>query len=233
MNGPIIPSKNPASDGRLSAVVEFAFKKMMQNNDGQLPAKVISYDRVKNIAIVQPLICLILTNGQRQDRAPIAKVPVLALGGGGYFINFPLKKDDTGWIEASDRDISLYMQGSGDIAPPNQLDLHSFEFGRFVPDVFADYTIAGGDSGAMVISSLDGSVKITLSAGKIALTAAEIDLNGTSINLNAPTLTTTATTTNMAGLVNMPGGADIGGIPFGTHVHGGVLRGLMDTDGPQ
>jgi len=53
-----------------------------------LPARVISYDRNRNIATVQPLISVLSMSGEAISRQPIASVPVLALGGGGSVINF-------------------------------------------------------------------------------------------------------------------------------------------------
>jgi hypothetical protein len=228
MNTPQIPSKSPAIDGELGAAIAFIFQKLMQKTDGQLPAQIISYNRMTNRAMVQPLISIISTSGERVGRAPIAAVPVLALGGGGMFINFPLGPGDIGWIEASDRDISLYLQ-SAQIASPNDGRIHSFEHGRFVPDVFDNYTFAL-DAGAMVISTLDGSTRIVMSHGKIQFFAGEIDINSTTLNINnAGVMTVTTQTYNQSttstsgsttsGNVNLPTNTTIAGRQFMTHVH--------------
>lgn len=182
MSTPQIPSKPPAIDGDLGGALAFIFEKLLQKTDGQLPAQVISYNRASNRAMVQPLITIISTSGQRIGRAPIAAVPVLALGGGNFFINFPLGPGDTGWIEASDRDISLFLQ-SAQMSPPNDGRIHSFEHGRFVPDVFDKFTFTP-DANALVISSLDGSTRLVMSAGKISIIAGEIDLSSTTLNIN-------------------------------------------------
>lgn len=228
MSTPQIPSKPPAIDGDLGAALSFIFQKMMQKVDGQLPAQVISYNRTTNRAMVQPLISIISTGGQRVGRAPIAAVPVLALGGGNFFVNFPLGPGDIGWIEASDRDISLYLQSS-QVASPNDGRIHSFEHGRFVPDVFDKYTFTP-DAGAMIISSLDGSTRIVMSAGKIQLLAAEIDINSTTFTINnSGTMTVNTATYNQnttsgagsttTGNVNLPVATTINGREFMTHEH--------------
>jgi len=188
MTKPIIPNKNPASDGSFAGLLAFAMRKQAQDIQGQLPAMVLSYDRNANVATVQPLISVRSTNGQTWQRAPIAKVPVLALGGGGYCVTFPLAKGDFGWIEASDRDISLFMQSKANSAP-NTDRLHSFEDGRFIPDAFSKYTF-GGDAGSMVIQSYDNSVSITVGPGKITLKAATVEIDAaTAVNITTPTTT--------------------------------------------
>lgn len=231
MTNPTIPSNSPAGEGQMGVTLRDILRKALQRVDGQLPARVVSYDRASNIAQVQPLICLITTAGQQIPRAPIAAVPVLAIGGGGYMMNFPLVKGNTGWIHASDRDISLYLQ-SGDVQPPNTLRMHSFEDGLFVPDVMATYSIDGTDADAMVIQSLTGSEKIVIGPGRIHLKAATIEIEGDTIIINGQTVTMTAATTTMNGPVGMPDGATIGGIPFGTHVHPGVETGGGETEPP-
>lgn len=208
----VIPSKDPANDDSLAGVMREVFKKQMQQMDGQLPAQVISYDRQSNTAVVQPLITRITTDGQPHERGTISSLPVLALGGGGYYVNFPLKAGDKGWIEASDRDISLFMQGGG-MAQPNTLRMHNFSDGRFVPDVMGSYSFDDEDADKLVIASLDGTVKITLSADTARVKAPKVVLDAS----ESVVVNTAETTLN--GPVNMPDGATIGGIPFGTHIH--------------
>lgn len=188
-----IPSHDPADEGHLAGLLKVYWQKSLQATDGQLPCEVISYNRTTNKALVQPLISMVDTSGQPLVRAQIASVPVLALGGGGFVITFPLKKGDLGWIEASDRDISLFIQQMQQ-SKPNTHRMHTFEDGRFVPDAFAQYTFNSGDAANMVIQSYDGTVKIALgpsivnvvsngtvnvtSTGKTTVTASEVDLIG-------------------------------------------------------
>lgn len=205
--------KDPATDESMGAMLRNVFRKMMMQIDGMLPARVVSYDRARNTATVQPLISLLTTSGSSVARAPLASVPVLALGGGGFFVGFPVKEGDMGWIEASDRDIALFMQAAGnDSAQPNSKRLHSFSDGRFIPDVFDTYTIAGDNDANMVIQSLDGSVCISLSEDKI--------------KLKAPTIET-------EGNVSHTGGTFIiNGIEFNTHGHTDVENGPGTSGGP-
>lgn len=133
-----------------------------------LPAKVVSYDRATNLVIVQPMIQYIDTSGRTHDRAELGKIPVQLDGGGGFIISYPIVADDLGWIQANDRDISLFLKTFA-ISPPNDFRLQDFSSAVFVPDVMTGYTIDAGDDGAMVIQSLDNTIKITLSPDKIRI----------------------------------------------------------------
>lgn len=222
-----IPSKDPADEGNLAGAFRAIFRKMMQGVDGMLPAKVIAYDRVDNVATVQPVIALLTTGGQRVDRAQIARVPVLALGGGGFVINFPLQPGDFGWIEASDRDISLFMQSLND-SQPNTLRLHSFEDARFIPDMVRGFDTS--DAEGMVIQSKDGAVRLELTADAIRMRAPNFIGEFDTINLAGVTTFQDAVT--FQSHTTHEAGAEIGGIEFGTHKHTGVQPGGGTSGGP-
>ncbi|CAM6031752.1 unnamed protein product [Sphagnum compactum] len=117
---------------------------LLKTTDDMLPAIVVAYDRTSNIATVQPAIHMVTTDNTLVGRSQVASVPVLALGGGGFFINFPLVSGSRGWIKACDRDISLYLQASAAAAPNGKL-LHHFSNGVFIPDIVKGYTISGDD----------------------------------------------------------------------------------------
>lgn len=213
-----VPSKDPANEGSLGGALREVFRKMMQGTDGMLPAEVVSYDRATNTATVRPIIALLTTAGEVVPRATIARVPVLALGGGGFAINFPLQPGDRGWIEASDRDISLFAQNLAADQRPNTLRLHSFEDGRFIPDVFRSLDVSEVGADAMAIQSLDGAVRVELSPVRLRLVAETVQID--------------ATTTTINGNVETFGTLENNGVNVGsTHTHSGVQTGA-GTSGP-
>jgi hypothetical protein len=163
-------SATPSDARRMWPALSSMLRAFALKDENLLPAKVISYDRVNNIATVQPMILLVKTDGTTMNRNPIAMVPVLSLGGGGFHINFPLVKDSLGWIFAADRDMSLFQQTLA-LSPPNTTRCHKFSDGMFIPDVFFKYTINEADADAMVIQSVDGTTRISMSEGIINLTA--------------------------------------------------------------
>lgn len=158
-----IPAQDPADDASMGSMLRAVIRRQLLETDGMLPATVIAYNRVTNRATVAPSINMVATGGDNLPRAQLASIPVLALGGGDFLITFPLKAGDTGWIEACDRDVSLWLQGSGNAAtPPNTHRIHSFSDGRFIPDILGKYTLAEGADDAMCIQNKDGTVSVQI-----------------------------------------------------------------------
>jgi hypothetical protein len=193
------PSIDPANQDTLAGAIKFAFSKMMQQTDGMLPAQVINYDRTTNRVSVQLLIAVVTTGGTQVPRPQLASVPVLVAGGGGYFLSFPLKTGDLGWIIANDRDISLFLQSYTN-EPPNTHRVKNFSDGVFIPDVMRNFTIGSGLSDDVVLSSLDGAVSIALGVGQVTITAPLTLINGN--------LTVTGIITGQGG-IGVSGGAGI------------------------
>jgi len=210
------PSIDPANEGDLLGALRHILGKELQALDGMLPAKVIAYDRVKNRVTVQPLIMMMTTSNTTIQRATIASIPVYQIGGGGFILNFNLNAGDLGWIKASDRDISLFLQ-SYSASAPNTIRKHNFSDSVFFPDVMRGYTIAGEDVSKTVLQNLDGSVKITLSdtmvTTKVGAVKMEVSASGVAI--------TGGTVTH--------NGVNIGA----THQHGGVSVGTGISGVPQ
>lgn len=147
-------------------------RQQVLTDDNALPAIVISYDRDKNIAEVQPLIKIVKLDNSTISRNSLGNIPVVSFGGGGFHINFPLKKGDLGWIFACDRDISTYLETLTE-SPPNSTRVHDFGDALFLPDVMRKYTINSEDASnaAMVIQSTDGTTRISIWEDNIQITA--------------------------------------------------------------
>lgn len=180
-------SRNQANDGFLSGALKEILGKFLAGVDDMLPAVVVVYDRDSNRATVRPLIQLLKTDRTLLDRAEVASVPVLNIGGGNGVLSFNIIPGDLGWIKASDRDISLFLQSEAaeDIAP-NTLRKHDFSDSLFIPDQFKKWTIQAGDESAMVLQTLDGLERIAIdsngvrmdSASRIKFTAPVIEIDG-------------------------------------------------------
>jgi Phage protein Gp138 N-terminal domain len=200
------PSRDPANDDSLLGMARQILDK-------------VSYDRTANRAAVVPLVKLLTTDNRQIGRAQVASVPVMQLGGGNVGLSFNLVPGDLGWIKANDRDISLVLQAYRDNAP-NTLRKHSFQDAVFIPDVMRGMIIASEDEGNAVLQTKDGAVKIAIWPDRIKMAA------------GALSVTIGPATVDFVGHVNMPDGATIGGIEFGTHVHTGVDVGPGNTGGP-
>jgi len=174
------PDIDPSDVGNFSGTLKYIFGKLQSQVDGMLPARIVAYDRAKNRATVQPLIKNLTTSGFVASRSQLASIPVMQFGGGGFVFNFPFKSGDLGWIKASDRDISVFLQ-SFEEAQPNTLRTYSFSDGVFIPDAMKGWTIAGEDTDNAVIQTLNGNVRISIGASGVKITSPLITLNGDTI----------------------------------------------------
>jgi len=211
-DSPITPAKDPSSDADLSSMLASVLSNYMKKRvDGMLPATVISYNRRTNRATVAPSVAMLMSNGERLPRASLANIPVLSLGGGGFNITFPLVPGSTGWIEASDRDISLWLQSGGKgSAPPNTERIHSFSDGRFIPDALNDFTLPATADGALCIQHRSGNTAIVMTPTGIIVHGRTTFMNG----------------------VDITRGLTVDGIQFGTHKHTNVTTGSGTSGGP-
>lgn len=207
------PSVNPPNTGSLQGMMEHVMQKVLQRTDDMLPATVIDFDRATNRARVQPQILMVNTDGQSIRRAAVASVPVFQIGAGGFVLNFNLKAGDLGWIKASDRDISLFMQSFQE-SPPNTFRLHSFEDGVFFPNVLSGFTINSEDAENCVLQTLDGSQRIAIWEDRVKITSDQ------DIILDAPLVTITG---------DLITGTDTGGL--GTATFNGTVRVTEDVIG--
>lgn len=213
------PSRSAANDDTLAGVLREVLKKHTQGLDDMLPAVVEAHDRAANRVKVRPLVSMVTTGQAVLSRASIPSVPVLRLGGGGFFISFPLALGDFGWVKATDRDISLFLQSLSE-AKPNTKRMHSFEDAVFIPDVIRAYDIATADANSLVIQSTDGNTKFAIKNGEITLKATTLKYEGNVSVVGSVTatgnITSDGTVTGKTEVVAKQGAAAVG---LSTHVH--------------
>jgi len=213
---PLVSTNAPARKRLISALEQLLYSNSLKIED-MLPAVVLNYDRNANIATVRPLIKLLDVQDIGHSRNVIAGIPVLSMGAGNFHISFPMNTGDLGWIHASDRDISQFVQSLKE-SIPNSGRLHSFSDAMFIPDVFRQYTIAAEDSAAMVIQSTNGATKISIRGDNIKITAP------TKILLQTPTVETSANlqvdgNLLVNGTAKIVGDTNIDGVSFIGHGH--------------
>tara|TARA_R110000765_G_scaffold269029_2_gene368030 strand:- start:723 stop:1463 length:741 start_codon:yes stop_codon:yes gene_type:complete len=160
-----------------------ASKRCIEVSTPCIVTKVVSRTKVN----VRPLIKLVAKDGRSYDRDIIEGVPVFTAGAGDRFISFPIAVGNLGWIDASDRDISLFIQ-SYEISEPPTSRMHSFSDARFVPDIMTNITVAAEDSAAIVIQNRGGTVKIALDDDEIRIknNAVSLVIDGSSVTGVAP-----------------------------------------------
>ena len=221
-------SRNPANGGNLAGALAEIMGKFLAGVDDMLPAVVVEYDRTENRATVRPLIRILKTDGTVVDRAQIASVPVLNLGGGGVVLSFNISPGDLGWVKASDRDISLFLQNeTGEDVPPNTLRKHDFGDSLFIPDQFRNWNLDAGDAECAVLQTVDGLNRITIGPEGITLVSDVIVIT------DAPSVVTVGDVLQFGSYAVIgPGDISVGGVSLRNHTHSGVTTGLGNTGPP-
>lgn len=166
---PAPPSRNPTDDDSLVGLLSVVLRKYGQRLEDMLPARIIAYDRTKNLAQVQPIMSVVTTDAKTVKRSPVLSVPVVQVGGGGFMLNFPIKPGDLGFIKANDRDISLFKQSWSETVP-NTARTHSFEDAVFFPAALNNFTIAASDADKLVLQALDGSIRLSMADNRACIT---------------------------------------------------------------
>lgn len=171
LSGNPLLGQSPAEAKSYPAGLLAILDRMRLSIENVLPAMVTQYDRTKNKATVKPMVSFVDANDRPVSRGVVNNVPVLAMGAGGYVINFPCKSGDLGWIVAADRDISAFLSSLIESAPALSRS-HTFSDAMFIPDIFSKYSIAAEDDGAMVIQTVDSATRIAIdSSGEVRITA--------------------------------------------------------------
>jgi len=210
------PSGDPADEDSLPGTFKRVLAKFLQGVDDCLPAVVIAYDRAKNRATVQPLVMMGTTGGEKVSRAQVAEVPVFNIGGGGFVLSFPLAPGDFGWLKATDRDLSLILQGGVSEEWPNTKRMHSFQDGFFLPDVMRQWILNAEDEERAVLQTTDGATRIAIAPGLVKITATDTLVNGK---------------LHVTGDITTDADVKAGAITLKTHVHTSATAGTP-TSGP-
>lgn len=161
------PSRSLDADSNMPGVLDLAIRKALLDNDDMLPARIVSWDEKRNRAQVDILYKVTMTSGAVNDMEAPAEVPTLVLGTGNLVLVWPLKPGDLGWIKATDRDISLFLQ-SYDKENGATPRIHCFEDGIFIPDAMKGFVMA--DSDAACLQTKDGKTSVAVKAKSITLT---------------------------------------------------------------
>lgn len=220
------PSRDPANDGTLTGMLREVMGKMAQGLEDCLPAVVVAFDRTSNRATVKPMVQVLTTAGETVSRAQLVSVPVFQIGGGGFILNFNLKPGDLGWIKASDRDTSLFLQSYNE-QRPNTKRTHSFSDGLFFPDVMRGYTINGEDAENAVLQNLDGTCRVAIWPDRVKITAPRVVVETEVAEINA---TTSATVTTETATVVASASATID-TPETTITGNATINGDLQVDG--
>ena len=179
------PSQKPGQSESLTGAMDLVLRKFLLDVDDMLPARIVSYNREANRAQIEILYKVTMTDGSLNPLMAPAEVPALTIGAGGMCLTFPIRPGDLGWIKASDRDMSLFLQ-SYEAEPGNTARLHCFEDGVFIPDVMKDFVVS--DTEAATLQTMDGTTSVAVKPGSIVLTAGStvVSISESGVTSNKP-----------------------------------------------
>ncbi len=196
-------------------------RKIKKDIEVSLPCVVVKvHSRI--LVDVRPLIQRVDSDGNRVSRQVITHVPVETLGGGSTLITFPVAVGDLGWIDASDRDISLFLQSYKE-SQPGTARMHSLSDARFVPDIMTEFTVSGEDSTAVVIQSRNGSVKIALDQDEIRIKNQGVSIVQSSSMIDVENGAVSVSITDSQVTGTAPAGFDLNGTKL-------MLGGIIQTN---
>ncbi|MBR2392514.1 MAG: hypothetical protein IKA93_02950 [Elusimicrobiaceae bacterium] len=226
------PAYNPALQQTQAGKDDYLLKTLKMGLFCAAPAFVESYDRGNMRATIRPALMAKKSDGESIPQDFIFNVPVRFCGGGGYTINLPLKKGDTGWLIFCDRDIANFKQARS-VLPCNTNRMHAQEDPFFLPDAMQTATISGEDSGRAVFQTLNGANKISLGETDIKITTTKLTVNASqSVEFITPQVTMSGLLT-VTGIITSIANVVAGAISLLTHTHSGVESGPDSTGGPQ
>lgn len=210
-----IPSYNPADIQGRAGLLKFIGQRFKSEIQKITPARVVSYDRNTNRAVVQPLGLNITSLGEKLESKPIPNIPVLMLSGGGFTFSFPIKENQLGLLIASDMDISTFKSLAPAFSPftPASYRQHQYEDGIFIP-----LQIQGLSAPEDSVVLISGATRIALQNGQAEITASSIIMNG-DLTVN--------------GQITASGDIKGANISLSSHTHGGVEPGGGNTGVPQ
>lgn len=248
---------NTSSEKQLTDLL-YAFETSIKKDvEVKIPCEVTEVISRTKVSI-RPLIKIVTRDGTTKSREVIEGVPVFAYGAGDRVLSFPVNVGDKGWLEASDRDISVFLQ-SFDESEPTTKRMHSFSDGLFVPDIMTNYSLSSEDENAAVLQNKDGSVKIALDDEEIRLNnnGVKVTISDSQVEVINGGVSAVITSSMVTGVA--PGGfnfngfvisADgsatspvsvgapaltaaislsVAGVEQAEHVHGGVETGTSNT----
>lgn len=171
------PSYNPTDLKTFEGFCDFLKDRIFLELEKVAPAQVLSYDRKKNRANVEILNLGINSNGETVPKQPLTNIPCLILQGGDMLLSFPIKKGNLGWIVTADRDISVFKRVLAKFAP-NTYQKHKYKDSFFIPNKIDGFEISEEDENAILMTSIDGKTKLSISPDGITLAAQTSNVKG-------------------------------------------------------
>jgi len=136
----------------LAHVIQTALKRFQTELHTCLPAEIVTYDRTKQKASVQPLLQRKTKDGVAFNFPVITNVPCRFERTSKFSITYELKPKDTGIIIVSERSLDVWLNKGG-LVDPNDLRKHDINDAIFFPGLFPFSTPAPAEANVALIQN--------------------------------------------------------------------------------
>lgn len=119
----------------LANVIQSALSRFASDLHTSMPASIVSYDRTKQKASIQPLLKRRTKDGVVFSYPVITNVPCYFPRTSTYQHTFELKPNDTGLLIISERSLDRWLEVGGEVDPGDPRK-HDFTDGIFFPGLF-------------------------------------------------------------------------------------------------
>lgn len=184
------------------------------------PAKIVSYDRETQTAIVEIMITSIDHDGKVIEMPPLADVPVKQMSFGDFCVTVEPIKGDEGIVCFSDRCIDGWWE-SGEKSEPLEYRFHDLSDAFFDGGYHSKPNAVKTIPNCLNISKKDGSAYIRL------MSDGSININGTKLSVDCPA--TFGSTVDAKGIISSKADVKAGAVSLLTHTHKGVQSGNSST----
>lgn len=142
----------------LAALMKRVMKNSAQEMRVSMPAKVIKYNRAKNMVDVKPFFKRKYADGTVADSPVIYNVPVHFPRAGKSFISMPIKKDHVVTLLFADRSMSKWLS-NGEEAEPDDTRTHHMSDAYAIPGgyPFSDPAKINNSNDVIIKNENDGS----------------------------------------------------------------------------
>jgi hypothetical protein len=169
-------------NNNLDEVLTLLKESMLREINKVVPAKVVSYNHETNRATVQLQRTIVNQSDNSIRLKPIADVPVIQLGGGGFNVFVPLSEGDLGLVLCADFNIGAFLDSYNE-APARDSRTHDLADSIFLPFRYFGLNAGGGQN--LLIQKLDGSAKIEITAdSKVKIKALEVEVDAQKTTFN-------------------------------------------------
>ena len=168
-------SRSPSDAELLSTAIE----SLLLDVHTCMPGKIVAYNERKQLADVQPML---RRRQQHEDGSELVEsfpvlpdVPVHFLRAAGFFMSFPLQKDDLVVLHFAEQSLDSYLSGNGSESDAGDFRRHDMSDAIAVPGLYPSRrAIADVHSANLVLGMDDGGAQIHITPDGVM----EIRVNG-------------------------------------------------------